>query len=718
MRTTLLLLLTLVVTLPATAQETSTLYEIAYKGTPVTIDGDLSSDWGDAQFIFLSQDKVNFRNTAGGVIQGVPTSPADFSGYFAMKMDDEAIYYAAIVRDEGTPMIDTPSTPNLAFNFDHVSLYLGLYDIGTRAGSPHEEGNIEIYGPPTNSADTTRTLQANRTYRVKPGTDNTTTTLGADYQLLFRAVEYTANGAAVTGDAARAFTYNGGLVDTTIANLTGASRLFDDEKGYFLEWKVPFSSLAGQISRRNGGAYALANLEWPTFVPADGKTIVFDADITDKDEGDQGLNRYLRIGDKGALFRDSKSFSMRGKIVDVSKEGNFAPSSRYFIDYKPTQSVTVDGSTEDWRDASFIGLSQDKFNFLTAGGTPIQGRPSSPDDFSGHIAVKMDDTNLYFAARISDSGTPMIDTPATPNLGFNFDHTSLYLGLYDISALPGSPHVEKAFNFTNADTVVTESAGSGYRIAPGTDDTGTTLGPDYQIIIRALDYGGDGNVVTGAAVSEYNGARVDSTITTTTASTSLFAAEDGYVVEWMVPLASLSGDIASVRTRQAFAFYYDWPLFTPAVGKTIAFDADITDKDEGDQGLNRYLRVGNKGALFNTPANWSRRALITSGAFATVTAIEEVASLPVAKGEGLLRSSYPNPTSGQVSIPFEMPQAGMARLAVYNLLGQEVAVLVDGSLAQGGKVFHMDASSLPAGAYVYRLTTDRGTESRLMTVIR
>ncbi len=275
---------------------------------------------------------------------------------------------------------------------------------------------------------------------------------------------------------------------------------------------------------------------------------------------------------------------MRGKIVDVSKDGNFAPSSRYFIDYKPTQNVTIDGSTEDWRDASFIGLSQDKYNFLTSGGSPIQGRPADPDDFSGHIAVKMDDTNLYFAARISDSGTPMIDTPATPNLGFNFDHTSLYLGLYDISALPGSPHVEKNFNFVNADTVVTESAGSGYRIMPGTDDTETTIGPDYQIIVRALDYGGDGAVVSGANVSEYNGARVDSTITTTTASSSLFDDEDGYVIEWMVPLASLSGDIASNTSRQAFAFYYDWPLFAPAVGTTIAFDADITDKDEGDQG--------------------------------------------------------------------------------------------------------------------------------------
>ncbi len=64
MRTTLLLLLALVVALPAQAQQTSTLYEIAYKGTPVTVDANLA-DWNDAQWIFLSQDKVNFRNASG-----------------------------------------------------------------------------------------------------------------------------------------------------------------------------------------------------------------------------------------------------------------------------------------------------------------------------------------------------------------------------------------------------------------------------------------------------------------------------------------------------------------------------------------------------------------------------------------------------------------------------------------------------------------------------
>ncbi len=324
MRTTLLLLLALVVALPATAQQTSTLYEIAYKGTAVTVDADLK-DWSDAQWIFLSQDKVNFRNEAGGVIQGVPESPADFSGYFAMKMDDTNIYYAAIVRDEGLPMIDTPADSNVAFNYDHLSVYMGLYDIGDRAGSPHVEGSPGEEGfsfiHPT-IADST--IAAGRGYRIGPGTDDSGTTLGSDFQVLFRAIDYGTPNGIVSGDAAKRFHFSGGIMNNTFEGATGATALFADEKGYFLEWSIPLASFAGQIS---DPARNLADFTWPGFTPEDGKTIVFDADITDLDEGDApGANRYLRIGDKGALFRDAKSFSMRGKIVDMTKAGNFAPA--------------------------------------------------------------------------------------------------------------------------------------------------------------------------------------------------------------------------------------------------------------------------------------------------------------------------------------------------------------------------------------------------------
>jgi hypothetical protein len=110
------------------------LYDIAYKGTPVVIDGNLD-DWDDAHWIYLSQDRPDFV-----VIQGTPASPDDFSGYFAMKMDEEALYFAVIVRDEGTPMIETPAGPNLSFNYDHLSVYLGTVRYRTQCNGKPPRG--------------------------------------------------------------------------------------------------------------------------------------------------------------------------------------------------------------------------------------------------------------------------------------------------------------------------------------------------------------------------------------------------------------------------------------------------------------------------------------------------------------------------------------------------------------------------------------------------
>ena len=167
------------------------LVDIAYNGQQVTVDGDLS-DWDDAHFIFMSQDSPFFLQvTNNGPVQGVPDNPADFSAYVALKMTDDAIYLGARVRDEGVPLYGEPATPNLAFDFDHISLYLGLFDIGERPSSPHIEGSSPD-ATPFNFIDpvTEETFEANRHYRIAPGTDDTESTLGPDYQLLLRAVEH------------------------------------------------------------------------------------------------------------------------------------------------------------------------------------------------------------------------------------------------------------------------------------------------------------------------------------------------------------------------------------------------------------------------------------------------------------------------------------------------------------------------------------------------
>src|SRR5690606_35163106 len=80
----------------------------------------------------------------------------------------------------------------------------------------------------------------------------------------------------------------------------------------------------------------------------------------------------------------------------------------------------------------------------------------------------------------------------------------------------------------------------------------------------------------------------------------------------------------------------------------------------------------------------------------------------------------PNPVAGAVPLAFTLPEGAAARLAVYDLLGREVAVLVDAALDAGRHTvpFAPDRSGLAAGVYLFRLTAGGQSAVRQVTVVR
>lgn len=711
----LCIFVTLPLSLFAQSSQAHNLVDIALNGQEVTVDGTLT-DWNDAQFVFMSQDSPFFLQiTNGNPVQGVPESPADFSAFVALKMTSDALYIAARVRDEGIPLYGAPATPNLAFDFDHISVYLGLYDIGNRTGSPHLEGptgdsNFQFINP-----DTQERFDANRHYRIRPGSDNTQSTLGPDYQLLLRALEHDP-----ASFNSREHTYSGAYVDTTVGGTTAAVVLWSNERGYDVEWRIPFESLAGKIAKGSG---SFADFEWPLFEPAHGMIIPFDVDVTDRDQ-EAGLNTYLRMGQYPGLWRDAHRFGMRGRIIDLAQDDFDTPNSSYYVDYKTVQNVEVDGDMSDWADAAFYGNSQDHPHFLQlTNNLPVQGVPQSPADFSYYYGMKMDDENLYVGLIVRDEGTPMVETPSTPNLAFNFDHLSLYLGLFDIGERAGSPHIEGGsggsvpnFRFihpTIADSTF-ENDMRHYRIKPGSDDTESTLGPDFQLLLRNLPHD---PATFNSREHTYNGALVDTTVANTVAAGAYFDDETGYFMEWKIPFASLAGKIA--RTQGRFKDF-EWPLFAPEPGMTIVFDADVTDFDEGDRGLNRFMRLGRYPALWRDSHRFGIRGKIIEGG-QVPTSIEDGLTdrgqneLPVAIELG---QNYPNPFNPTTTIRYALPEAAQVRLSVFNLLGQEVAVLVNGTRPAGISTANFDASNLSSGVYIYRLTDGSQTITRKLLLVK
>jgi hypothetical protein len=98
----------------------------------------------------------------------------------------------------------------------------------------------------------------------------------------------------------------------------------------------------------------------------------------------------------------------------------------------------------------------------------------------------------------------------------------------------------------------------------------------------------------------------------------------------------------------------------------------------------------------------------------SATAVEETA-IPVTYA---LYQNFPNPFNPTTVVSCQLPMASKVRLVVYDMLGREVATLLDRVMESGRYELPFDGASLSSGVYVYRLTAGLYTESRKMVLMR
>jgi hypothetical protein len=83
-----------------------------------------------------------------------------------------------------------------------------------------------------------------------------------------------------------------------------------------------------------------------------------------------------------------------------------------------------------------------------------------------------------------------------------------------------------------------------------------------------------------------------------------------------------------------------------------------------------------------------------------------------------LEQNYPNPFNPETQIRYEIPDAGHVKLSVYDLLGREVAVLVDEQRAAGSYAAQFKAAGLASGAYMYVLRAGNQVLTRKLTLVK
>jgi len=83
-----------------------------------------------------------------------------------------------------------------------------------------------------------------------------------------------------------------------------------------------------------------------------------------------------------------------------------------------------------------------------------------------------------------------------------------------------------------------------------------------------------------------------------------------------------------------------------------------------------------------------------------------------------LEQNYPNPFNPSTTINFSIPASGFVTLKVFNVLGSEVATLVNEQKEPGSYQVSFNANNYSAGIYFYNLKAGNFIETRKMILLK
>ncbi len=128
-------------------------------------------------------------------------------------------------------------------------------------------------------------------------------------------------------------------------------------------------------------------------------------------------------------------------------------------------------------------------------------------------------------------------------------------------------------------------------------------------------------------------------------------------------------------------------------------------------GTTYTLQIKNMKSINNVAMNDTTITFKTSG----VSSVEEK---PVLSNSFLLLQNYPNPFNPTTVINYGLPKAGNVVLKVYDILGKEVATLVNNHQEPGRHSVEFNAAQFSSGIYIYKLTSEKFSDVKKMILLR
>jgi plastocyanin len=84
----------------------------------------------------------------------------------------------------------------------------------------------------------------------------------------------------------------------------------------------------------------------------------------------------------------------------------------------------------------------------------------------------------------------------------------------------------------------------------------------------------------------------------------------------------------------------------------------------------------------------------------------------------IVAQNYPNPFNPTTTISYSLAQSGLVTVKVFNLLGEELATIVNGKESAGPHEIQFAAANLPSGIYFYRLQAGNAVQVKRMLLLK
>jgi len=83
-----------------------------------------------------------------------------------------------------------------------------------------------------------------------------------------------------------------------------------------------------------------------------------------------------------------------------------------------------------------------------------------------------------------------------------------------------------------------------------------------------------------------------------------------------------------------------------------------------------------------------------------------------------INQNHPNPFNPITKIEYGLPEASYVQISIFDILGRQVAILIDNHQAPGYHKIIWNAGDLPSGIYFYRIQAEKFTETRKMLLLK